>query len=378
MRGLPIVLAAAALALSTWACHGHVIRHEYAPNHDAAFDFSAPPCAPAPRPDAAAGDLVVRYLGVSGLYLEWRGVSLLTAPFLSNHRLLKAGFGKIRWDIEAIEQGLAGLPLDEVRAVLAGHSHYDHLGDLPPILLDHATRAEVWVNRSGLNMLSAFPELAERTRSLDERLGEWIRLEDESGGTLPVRFMALESSHADHFGRMHYAPGHVDRPWTGWEGRRLRQMREGTILAFLIDFLSADGETVEFRLFYQDAASPSLLGFPPSGLLSDRAVDLAVTCMPSFWKAGDYPAEVLRRTNARHVLVTHYEDFFRPREKTLRFVALLSDRRANRFLERTKTEMSRPRHRAQGPDPCTCGPCGPGWSMPLPGEWLRFPAATEP
>jgi L-ascorbate metabolism protein UlaG (beta-lactamase superfamily) len=310
----------------------------------------------------------------SGLYVEWRGSSILTAPFFSNHGLWRAGFGRIVWDDEAIRRGLEGLPLETIRAVLAGHSHYDHFSDLPPILLEHAVTAEVWVNRSGANMLAAYPELTDRLHVLDERLGEWIPVPDGDGNALPIRFMPLESTHADHFGPYHYARGEVRSPWTSWENKRLRHMKEGAIFAFLVDFLSDDGR-VEHRLFLHDAAGPALLGFPPSGLLAERPVDLAATCMPSFWRAQDYPADLLRRTNARHVLVTHYEDFFRSREKPLRFVARLTDRRADRFMERVRSEMSHPRHETAGPQPCTCGPCGEAWSVPLPGEWLRFRAA---
>ena len=54
------------------------------------------------------------------------------------------------------------------------------------------------------------------------------------------------------------------------------------------------------------------------------------------------------------------------------FVAFLDDERAHRFIERAAAAMEIEDRVAVGPDPCSCGPCGAAWSMPLPGEWLRF------
>ena len=41
-------------------------------------------------------------------------------------------------------------------------------------------------------------------------------------------------------------------------------------------------------------------------------------------------------------------------------------------LQTVEGETASRRETLDGPDPCGCGPCGDAWSMPLPGEWLRF------
>ena len=78
-----VLLAPAAALLLPLGCHGHRIPVAFVPNHGTSFDFSDPPCARAARPGAGAGDVLVRYLGVSGLLIEWRDVQLMTAPFFS-------------------------------------------------------------------------------------------------------------------------------------------------------------------------------------------------------------------------------------------------------------------------------------------------------
>ncbi len=75
---------------------------------------------------------------------------------------------------------------------------------------------------------------------------------------------------------------------------------EGQTLAYLIDFLGADGKTVEFRIHYQDAASERMLGYPPPlDMLDDkRPVDLALVCMPGFNEVDNYPEAFIGRIPA--------------------------------------------------------------------------------
>ncbi len=357
--------------------HGHTVRALYAPNHGRDFDFRDPPCHPAPRPAVEDGDVLVRYLGVSGLYVEWRGVALLFGPYFSRVSLRSAAFGRIVQDRAAIARGLDGLALERVQAVLVGHTHYDHLADVPVVLTAHVPRARVLVNRSGAHMLAAFPELRGRVLDVEPQALRWIRLTAHDGSELPVRVLPIPSSHASHFAGYHYAPGEVQEDWATWDDKRHADMKEGLPLAFLVDFLDVLG-TPAFRLYYQDAASAAPLGFPPSDVIAERPVDLAVTCMPSSWRARDYPRGILERTRAAHVLVTHYEDFFRPLDRPLRFVGALTDSRAATFLEDVRVEMALASHASAGPEPTICGPASSAWSMPLPGEWLRFPRGMLP
>jgi hypothetical protein len=96
--------------------------------------------------------------------------------------------------------------------------------------------------------------------------------------------------------------------------------------------------------------------------------------MPSWFRVRDFPDALLERTRARHVLVIHHEDFLRPSSEPGRFVRTLTDARANGFMERLAEVMPPPDDPPAGPRPRTCGPCGERWTMPLPGEWMRFRA----
>jgi hypothetical protein len=365
---LLVVLLVAAAAILWSRAHGSRIPAEYAPNHGVDFDLGRPPCEPAPRPADRPGDMLVRYLGTSGVYIERDGVALMTAPFFSNPGLLRTGLGKLTWNDEAIRAGLAGLDLDRVEAVLIGHAHYDHVGDLPRVLPRLSPRARVLANRTVGNLLAPCEAGARRWVDAEAQLGEWIPL----GARL--RALPLESTHAPHIGSWHLLDtGDLERPWDDcdWERRRPASMPSGRTLAWLIDLLEPDG-SIGFRIHYQDSASSFPAGSPPAATIADHPVDLAIVCMPSSWLVSGYPQEMLAATRARHVLVTHYEDFFRPQRQPLRFAPLLTDRRAAAFMARVAGEMSRAPREALAPADPVCGPAAALWSLPLPGEWLRF------
>lgn len=372
-RGL-IVAAVLALGLLTVAGvvigpgRGSVIRD---------FDFSDPPCEPAG--EAGGAGVRIRYLGVGGVYVEWKGTALLTPPLFSRFGLLDVALGGVaRWDLEGIRRGM-GDPETiraEIRAVLVGHTHYDHLLDLPPILREYAPDAAVLVNSSGRHMIAGCEGVNNTFVDLEDLEGRWYRLEGEAGRPLPVRVLALPSGHAPATSFYRFAPGEVSEDWDCVEGHPLAAMKQGRVYAYLVDLLHDDG-SVAFRIHYQDSASTPELGFPPDRLIEERHVDLSVVCLASSWEAPGYPELLLRRTSARHVLVTHYEDFFRGIGEPLRFVPLLTDGRAEAFMKRIDAVMNAPGARTAGPISSVCGPSGPGWAVALPGEWLRFEADQE-
>ena len=105
-----------------------------------------------------------------------------------------------------------------------------------------------------------------------------------------LRFMALKSMHAPIIWGISFFEGDYDAPLRQLP-KRASGWLEGQTLAYLIDFLGADGKTVEFRIHYQDAASERELGYPPPLDMLDnkRPVDLALVCMPGFNEVDNYP-----------------------------------------------------------------------------------------
>lgn len=361
-----------AFALVLLAGCGHVIEPDLAPNWKG-FDFRNPPCALSPRAELPADQAAVRYLGGGGLYLEWQGTAFLLAPFFSNPGIFRVRFGRLSSDAEAVRRGLGAMDLTRVRAIAAGHSHYDHLADLPSVAETYAPSARIYVNQAGFHALAPLAPLTGRVASLEGEEGNgWIWLRDVDANRLPVRFRKVESEHAPQFFHYRFAAGSIDQPWTGdWQRRRVRHLRGGATFAFVIELMSQDLQEVRFRMYYQDAANPENKGLPRFEEIGEHGFDLAVLCMASYQFVDHHPEYILGGLRPRHVLVTHYEDFFRSTRKSVRFVFPLSSGAADRFLRRTKSSLARPD--LQGPDGTVCGPSAPGWTMPMPGEWMRFP-----
>jgi hypothetical protein len=355
----------ALLSLPELAGCGHVIRPELAPNHGR-FDFSDPPCPLSPKPALGPGDVGLRYLGAGGLYIEWQGNALLMSPFFSNPGLFQVP-GRLKSDASAVREGLGGMDLSRVRAIAAGHSHYDHLGDLPLVAGEYVPGVPLYVNRTGANALAATP-VRDRARILEDQ-GDWIYLKDERGNDLPIRFRKVASKHAPHFWGILVAGHSIDKPWKKpWEKRHFLSLQVGNTYAFVIELLSPDKRPL-FRIYYQDAANPKGVGAPPPEL-GDH-YDLAVLCMASYIFVRDHPESILRALKQpRHVLVTHYENFFQDRAYPVRFVFPLTDFLANHFLRRTRAALQGVATR--GPEGTVCGPSTSGWTMPMPGEWVRF------
>ena len=346
---------------------GHVVYQ--APNYACKrFDFTHPPRCESPGEPAGVGDegIGVRYLGAGGVAIRWRGQILLTAPFFSNYGFPRVPFGRLEPNGDAIKDGMASIPPAEVGAILAGHAHYDHLGDLPVVAEKYAPRAGVYVNDSGLNLLAH--ALGSRVTSLERSLETPVRLEDAEGRSLPFRVRAVASEHAPHFLRYHWAGGPVKRPWTEpWERLRLWHMRSGTTLAYVIDLLD-EKDKARYRIYYQDAASGDHVGVPRE---DGQPYDLAILCIASHNWVEDAPQALLGRLRPRHVLVAHYEDFFR-RGGNRPFVPLLTNGLANRYLVRVRDSLRGQGRLPAGPVGTVCGPSGAEWTMPLVGEEVRF------
>lgn len=336
--------------------------------------------APIPPGDPAYPTAVqVKYLGAGGVLIKRGDDSLLTAPFFSNPSMLRVAFGEIQALPVQIERFLGptgGKELAGATAVLVGHAHYDHLMDVPYIKTKYLPRARIYGSDTMKNTLAGDPALkAGDAVSVEkdawsvsvpeqpEQPARWWPEPERPGSQASpasprrLRFMALKSEHAPVFAGLKFFEGGYREPLRALPASAWDWL-EGQTLAYLIDFLGADGKTVEFRVHYQDAASTAPLGFPPrfSEPPDQRPVDLAIVCMPGFDQVKDYPKAVIERLQPRFVIIIHWENFFallpdHPRD--LRIVPTVD---AARFLASLKSAL----------------PKGASVKLPAPGTWMRY------
>lgn len=252
--------------------------------------------------------LEIQYLGSGGYRLSRGSDLVLLAPFFSNPGLLAAAsFRSIIADTEAIDRWLPDV--STAAAILVGHAHYDHLLDIPRIAQKHAPEAIIYGSASVAHILAAIPELKSRVVVLNEQAyspggqEQWIRIP----GT-QVRFLPIVSGHAPHIAGIKFMQGRFSSDLEQLP-RRAKQWKEGLTLAYLIEFLADDGVTPIFRIHYQDAVSAPPLGFPPP---DKGSIDVAITCLPGHNQVQGYPQDLLNAISVRHVIMGHWEDFFRP------------------------------------------------------------------
>jgi L-ascorbate metabolism protein UlaG (beta-lactamase superfamily) len=273
------------------------------------------PCCP-----ETAGQIQFQYLGAGGWTIRHGSDVIMTAPFFSNPGVFRVALLTVSANRKRIAWGLERTrDLDSVEAVLAGHSHYDHLMDLPVVFEKLPAGVRLYGDQTMTNVLAPWNVLQDRMTDLLPSRGSalspgtWTRVGQ-------VRFMPFASEHAAHyhgakFFNGHYVARRVRPP------RRAAEWKEGEPLAFLIDFLDDRGR-IAFRIYYDDCAHNSPYGYPDPGTLSERRVDVAILTVASFAEVADYPDALLHYLQPRHVLLSHWEDFFTPPDRPGRPVRL--------------------------------------------------------
>jgi hypothetical protein len=279
------------------------------------------------RQETALSKVFVQYLGVGGFLLKHGTDVVLTAPLYSNPSLLEVGFDHaITSDTELIDRLL---PYDamQAKAILVGHSHYDHLMDVPYLALCKATQADVYGSTTTQRLLAPIAEQLKakepptRVIALDEVAGsdatpgEWQWLGEG------VRFMALRSEHSPQvtvelpvlFKRDPRIPFHLWRGELSADRRELPRSAsewvEGKVFAFVIDFFEA--KRLAFRIYYQDSGTNEPVGHVPPAVLDEHPVDLALLCLGGdFHRLKGHPEGILANLKPRFVILSHWEDFF--------------------------------------------------------------------
>jgi len=268
----------------------------------------------------AAPPVEVTYLRTAGVLFRRGTDVVMTAPLYSNPPLLAVMSRRpIAPDADVIRRHLPWV--EDAKAILVGHAHYDHLMDVPEIAWKYAPAAVVYGSKTAINLVTPLLPAA-RLRDVEDAAGT----SETPGSWIPVpgtrvRFMPLVSEHAPHVFGVKAFSGSVDTPRvarTAWD------WKEGQTLAYLIDFLADDG-TIAYRVHYRDSASNEPCGKPPSlPPPDDRRVDLAVVCVASFDEVENYPTWAIEALQPRHVLLVHWESFFRSPDRSLAPVPLLN------------------------------------------------------
>jgi hypothetical protein len=292
-------------------------------------------CITLPSPpsgsNAATDEVRVTFLGVGGVIVRWQGASIMTAPFYSNPTMAEIAFSEAHTD-RGLVDALLRDDVSDVRAILCGHSHYDHLMDVPYVALHKATRADVVGNEEMVKLLQPI----EARLGAREPANRLVPLERDHGYDVPgapIHVEAIPSEHSPQIGpRLEGSTARL-LSWlvplpevTLWRGEhedaldripeRVGQWPAGTTLAFVIELLEPGTRSVAFRIYYQDSPTRKPYGYPPAATGTLR-YDLAILCMGGATEFSSFPKDIVAHLDPRFVMGIHWEDFFSPRKLPL-------------------------------------------------------------
>ncbi|BBX46729.1 MBL fold metallo-hydrolase [Mycobacterium cookii] len=246
--------------------------------------------------------LTVTWLGVTTLLIDDGSSALMTDGFFSRPGLARVGLGKVAPSAARVDGCLARAQVTRLAAVVPVHTHFDHA--LDSALVAERTGAQLVGGESAANV--------GRGHGLDEdRI-----VVAESGA--PIRLGAfditlIESHHCppDRF------PGTITAPVL--TPTRASAYRCGEAWSAFVHHRPSDR-----RLLIQGSA-----GFVKGSLAGQHAdvVYLGVGQLgvqPASYQV-DYWTETVRAVGARRVVLTHWDDFFRPLSKPLRALPYAGD-----------------------------------------------------
>jgi hypothetical protein len=291
------------------------------------------PCAPG---TTCQDTVSVTFLGVGGFVIRYGPDAVMTAPLFTRPTLkqvVRVGGS----DQATVDRMLAKVDTAGIHAILVGHSHYDHLMDVPSLM--HTLRKPSVIGSATTRHVLAGDPTLDRTRvvAIDtaqsasaSRPGRWHYVSD-AAGRRRFRVMAVMSTHAPNYEdvtisnfALHEDLDALPRTPFDWP--------KGEVFAYVIDVLH-DERTVAFRVYYQDSASDSAHSVRPMLDAGDsRPFDLVIVCGGNFNMAGPYPANVLEAFAPAYAILGHWDSFFRDADKSPWLIPMLNGRELKRRM----------------------------------------------
>lgn len=245
-----------------------------------------------------SGTLQVLWLGTSCYLLQVGHRAILTDPYLTHQSLARVVLGgALQSNPATVSTALAGLPVPD--AIFVGHSHYDHVLDAAESLKQPGWDAiPVYGSVSTLRVLHSHG--AAFTNG-------WRQVNTGTSWNViapGIRYQAIRATHGRQLPLLPLLyPGEVadggPRP-----SRNAWDFRVGDTYAFLFE-LSDDRSTN--TIYFAGAAHGGPDGFPDSSI---STVDVAILCVPTWKLAKGYPANLIDRLQPRHIVASHYNNFF--------------------------------------------------------------------
>lgn len=246
-------------------------------------------------PVALSGASVsVTFLGVASLLVRDDISAIVTDGFFTRPRLARVALGRVAPDESRIRGGLARAGITHLDAVMPVHTHFDHA--LDSALVADVTGADLIGGESAVNIGRGLGLPADRLVQVAD--GATVTL-----GTFEVTFLESQHCPPDRY------PGPIRGPLR--TPARASRYRCGQAWSLLVHHVTSGR-----RLLVQGSAgyrTGALAGHPAEvaylgvgqlGLQPERY-------LRAYWD------ETVRTVGARRVVLIHWDDFFRPLDRSL-------------------------------------------------------------
>lgn len=242
------------------------------------------------------------FLGVTTLLFEDGGSAILTDGFFTRPSLLATVAAPLRTHPDRVGMALARAGIDSLDAVVCSHSHYDHALDSAYV----AQRTEAKLIGGASTILLGTGSNLPDTRLMKVADGEQV-----TAGNFTVKFVLSEHSHPDRF------RGIIDRAVT--QPARVGEYR--------------CGETWSILLRHEPTGHTALVHSSANfrhGALKGHSADVVYLAIGQLGRQpwdfiGEYWRETVTAVGARRVVLTHWDDFFRPLTVPLRALPYMVD-----------------------------------------------------
>jgi L-ascorbate metabolism protein UlaG (beta-lactamase superfamily) len=241
---------------------------------------------------AASGGVRVRWLGTAGFAIEHEGHTLLVDPYLTRASLARCVATPLVPDEATIARHV-----QRADAIVAGHTHFDHVLDVPAIA--RRTGARVFGSRSAAALCLASGVAGDRIEAVERDAGG-APVEREVG---PFRLRFVPSAHsAFMLGRVPLRGEIADCTDVPMH---LTRYKCGAVFGVEV--------RVAGRTIYH-LGSAELV----DANVAVEKVDLLLLCVAGWTASRDLPERIGRRIAPGAVLLSHWDDFLRPIDAPVR------------------------------------------------------------
>lgn len=249
----------------------------------------------------ATGPWGVTFLGVASLLIDDGDTALMTDGFFSRPSLPRVALGRIAPDHARIHAALARAGVDRLAAVLPVHTHYDHAMD-SAVVADRT--GAVLVGGESTAYVGRGHELPE------DRVRVATPGEPMAFGAFTLTLVESHHCPPDRY------PGEITAPVV--PPVKTAAYKCGEAWSILLEHASGRSALLQGSAGYV------------AGSLAGRSADVAYLGVGQLGVQSEeyirtYWAETVETVGARTVVLTHWDDFFRPLDQPLRALPYLGD-----------------------------------------------------